>query len=76
MRFSNCCDFVASSLDEIEASRKTGIKPGSKCTNMDDDGQLKVYSLQSSEFLERLSEHLQAKGHFVPLDRSPSGPPY
>jgi hypothetical protein len=26
-------------------SRKMGTKPGSKCTNMDDDGQLKVYSL-------------------------------
>ena len=53
MLFSNCCDFVGSSLDEIEASRKTDTEPGSKCTNTGDDGQSKVYSLQSSGFLGR-----------------------
>jgi len=34
-------------------SRKTDTEPGSKCTNTGDDGQSKVYSLQSSGFLGR-----------------------
>ena len=54
-----CCDFVASGLDEIEAFRSTAMIAGKECTSMVEDGRQRVSSRLSSGSSERLLRPLR-----------------
>ena len=53
-RFSSCCDYVASSLDEIEASKSMATIAGKKCTIMAGGGLQKASSLLLNGYSARM----------------------